>query len=555
MLPNHHFSLTRFTAALLFTVLAIPAFASDPNDEDSRAMRRFVDALVIMKDNGADPIDLDQAFYGGAVPGMLRHLDPHSSFFDPGQFEQLNQMQRSTSKGFGTVVSVLPGRVMVLQTLPNTPSSRAGMMPGDEIRAVNNYRLDALEPEQIIELLTESRQKPAQLVVRHPGALRLDELTLVPEQMQAPSVDRMFLLQAGIAYIRVAAFEESTGRDIQAAIEKMGGKDLKGLVLDLRNNPGGLVTSALQTATLFLKPNKVILTAKGRNVPETIERVPADNVPYTFPVSVIVNGKTASASEIVSGALQDHDRAVIVGEPSFGKGLVQSVFPLAEKTGLALTTALYYTASGRSIQKPFHGDGFELGDTAAHPNEQSEFRTDGGRAIQGGGGITPDFIVQPALLTQFQNVLEASASFTTFAAEYIRDHKITNDWQVPQAALDQFQLWLGERQIQPALREWLENRQYIESRLKEDIYNLALGVAKGDEIQAQRDPQVRQALESVLNPPSFLQSAMRLPEPCAKTTTLGCVASVDNTERDYEHVGNLNSGSGKEPVAGSRSPF
>ena len=467
-------------------------------------MKRFVDALVIMKDNNADPVDMDQAFYGGAVPGLLRHLDPHSSFFDPGQFEQLNQMQRSTSKGFGTVVSILPGRVMVLQTLPNTPSARAGMMPGDEIRAVNNYRLDRLEPDQIIELLTESRQKPVQLVVRHPGALRLEELKLVPEQMQAPSVERVFLLQPGIAYIRVVAFEESTGRDIQAAIEKLGGDKLKGLVLDLRNNPGGLVTAALETASLFLKPNKVILTAHGRNVPETIERVPMDNVPYTFPVSVLVNGKTASASEIVSGALQDHDRATIVGEPTFGKGLVQSVYPLAEKTGLALTTALYYTASGRSIQKPFHGDGFELGETAAHPNDHSDFKTDNGRPIQGGGGITPDFVVEPESFTQFESVLEASASFTTFAAEYIRDHKITDDWQVPQAAMDQFQLWLGERQIQPSLREWLESRAFIESRLKEDIYNLALGVAKGDEVQAQRDPEVRQALDSVLKPPAFI---------------------------------------------------
>ena len=350
-------TLTRAAAILLMSVFALPVFAADPAADDAIAMKRFVDALVIMQDNNADPVDMDQAFYGGAVPGLLRHLDPHSSFFDPGQFEQLNQMQRSTSKGFGTVVSILPGRVMVLQTLPNTPSSRAGMMPGDEIRAVNNYRLDRLEPDQIIELLTESRQKPVDLVVRHPGALRLDELRLVPEQMQAPSVERFFMLQSGVAYIRVAAFEESTGRDIQAAIEKLGGKNLTGLVLDLRNNPGGLVTAALQTATLFLKPGKVILTAHGRNVPETIERVPMDNVPYTFPVSVLINAKTASASEIVTGALQDHDRATVVGEPSFGKGLVQSVYPLSENTGLALTTALYYTASGRSIQKPFHEEG------------------------------------------------------------------------------------------------------------------------------------------------------------------------------------------------------
>jgi carboxyl-terminal processing protease len=501
-----HSNLTnRLLASLLLASLALPASAADPTPEDARAMKRFVDALVIMQENAADPIDIDQAFYGGAVPGLLRHLDPHSSFFDPGQFEQLNQMQRSTSKGFGTVVSILPGRVMVLQTLPNTPSSKAGMMPGDEIRGVNNYRLDRMEPEQIIELLTESRQRPVALVLRHPGSLRFEEVRLIPEAMQSPSVERIFLLQPGIGYVRVGSFEGSTGRDIRAAIEELGGQNLKGLVLDLRNNPGGLVTAALETAALFLPPGKVILSAKGRNVPETIERVPAGNVPYTFPVSVIINGKTASASEIVTGALQDHDRATVIGEPSFGKGLVQSVYPLAEKTGLALTTALYYTASGRSIQKPFREEGFELGATAAHPNEETEFKTDNGRPIPGGGGIVPDILSRGLLLTPLEQVLDASASFTTFAAEYIRDHKIEDGWEVPPAMLDQFQLWLGAREIQPTLREWLACRDFVEWRLKEDVYNLALGVAKGDEIQAKYDPQVQQALESVLNPPAFLK--------------------------------------------------
>ena len=499
--------MTRFATALLFFSLlfrSLPAHAADPTDQDASAMRRFVDALVIMQNNSADPIDLDQAFYQGAVPGLLRHLDPHSSFFDPGQFEQLNQMQRSTSKGFGTVVSILPGRVVVLQTLPNTPSSRAGMMPGDEIRAVNNYRLDRLELDQIVELLTESKQKPALLLVRHPNALRLDELTLVPQQMESPSVDRAFLLEPGIAYVRVTAFEQTTGLDIRAAIEKLGGQKLKGLVFDLRNNPGGSVGSALETASLFLKPGQIILTAKGRNVAETTERVPIDNVPYTFPVSVLINGKTASASEIVTGALQDHDRATVVGEPSFGKGLVQSVYPLAEKTGLALTTALYYTASGRSIQKAFHEEGYELGETAAHPNTQTDFKTDNGRPIVGGGGIVPDFETHPEALNPLEQVLEASGSFTTFATEYIQTHKISPDWDVTQPVLDEFQLWLGQREIQPGLREWLQVRDFTASHLKEDIYNLALGVEKGDEVQLHRDPQVQKALDSVLNPPSFM---------------------------------------------------
>jgi carboxyl-terminal processing protease len=486
----------RFAALLL--AFCLPVFAADPPpDQDAREMRRFIDALKILENNAADPINIDQAFYQGAIPGLLRHLDPHSVFFDPDQYGQLKQMETSTRKGFGTVVSILPGRVLVLQTLPNTPSAKAGMMPGDEILAVNNYRLDRLEMEQIVDLLNESKQKPAHLVVHHPGNMRLAELTLIPEDMQSSSVERAFLVRPGIGYVRVGSFEEKTGQQIRAAIEKLGGRELKGLVIDLRNNPGGLMTAALETASFFLKPGQAILSVKGRNVPETIERVPTDAIPYTFPVSVIVNGKTASASEIVSGALQDHDRATIVGEPSFGKGLVQSVYPLAEGTGLALTTALYYIPSGRSIQKAFKQDDFALGATAAHPNERRDFKTDSGRPVPGGGGIVPDIPAGPPDMTPLRNVLEASASFTTFAAEYIRDHKITPDWRVPPQALDQFQTWLAERRIQPSVAEWSANRDFIESRLKTEIFNLSLGVDKGDEVEAQYDPPIQRAVAAV----------------------------------------------------------
>jgi carboxyl-terminal processing protease len=498
--------MTRIVSALL--TCACLSFAADaPKDDDARLMKRFIDAYKIVEQNSADPFELDQAFYQGAIPGLLRHLDPHSVFFDPGQFDQLRQMETSTRKGFGTVVSVLPGRVVVLQTLPGTPSEKAGMSPGDEILAVNNYRLDRLDADQIVELLSESKQKQAQLVVRHPGDARLSELVLTPENMVSSSVERVFELKPGIGYIRVSAFEEKTSQQIHDGIEKLGGRNLKGLVLDLRNNPGGLMTAALETASFFLQPGQVILSAKGRNVAETIEKVPEDNKPYTFPLAVIVNAKTASASEIVSGALQDHDRATITGEPSFGKGLVQSVYPLAEKTGLALTTALYYIPSGRSIQKTFSSqkafgaDDFALGATATHPNDRTDFKTDSGRPVPGGGGIVPDVQVSPASLTQFRAVLEESGAFTAFAAEFIREHKITDGWEVPPQVLDQFQEWLSERRIQPALREWIENREFIESRLKTEVYNLSFGVAKGDEVEAQSDLQIQKALEAVLKPP------------------------------------------------------
>jgi carboxyl-terminal processing protease len=234
-----------------------------------------------------------------------------------------------------------------------------------------------------------------------------------------------------------------------------------------------------------------------------VERVPKDTIPYTFPVAVLVNGKTASASEIVSGALQDHDRATIVGEPSFGKGLVQSVYPIAEGTGLALTTALYYIPSGRSIQKSFNvqrsqgQEDFALGATAAHPNDRGDFKTDSGRPVPGGGGIVPDVAAFPLEMNRLRSVLEGSGSFTTFAAEYIRDHKIAPGWQVPPQVLDQFQAWLAEHSIQPGIAEWSSNRDFIESRLKTEIYNLALGVDKGDEVEAQIDPPILKALEAI----------------------------------------------------------
>ena len=492
--------------ALLLACACVSFAAEPPRDDDARQMKRFIDAYKILEQNTADPFDPNQAFYQGAIPGLLRHLDPHSVFFDPGQYEQLQQMESSTQKGFGTVVSVLPGRVVVLQTTPNTPSEKAGMAPGDEILAVNNYRLDRLDAEQIVGLLGQSKQKAAQLVVRRPGNARLMELTLTPENMQAPSVERVFELQSGIGYIRVSAFEQRTAQQIHDGIEKLGGRSLKGLVLDLRNNPGGLMTAAMQTAAFFLQPGQMILSAKGRNVPETIERVPADNKPYTFPVAVLVNGKTASASEIVSGALQDHDRATIVGEPSFGKGLVQSVYPLSEKTGLALTTALYYIPSGRSIQKTFSSqrglgaEDFALDATATHPNERTDFKTDSGRPVPGGGGIVPDVQIPPAGLDQFRAVLEESGSFTSFATEFLHDHKVTDGWELPVQVVDQFREWLSERQIQPRLSEWTANRGFIETRLKTEIYNLALGVAKGDEVEAQSDVQIQKAVEAVLKP-------------------------------------------------------
>jgi carboxyl-terminal processing protease len=308
-------------------------------------------------------------------------------------------------------------------------------------------------------------------------------------------VDRAFFIGPSIGYIRIANFDENTGKDFKAAVEKLGGEHLAGLVLDLRANPGGVVTAALETASLFLQPGQTIFTIRGRSVPEKSETVPKTAHPYPCKLVVLVDEKSASASEIVSGALQDHDRATIVGEVSYGKGLVQSVFPLSEGAGLALTTALYYTPSGRSIQKPLDIQAFELGATTAHPNSQSEFHTDQGRLVTGGGGIRPDFIVTPEPLSRLRMALLGSGSFTTFATEYLHDHKVDADFEVPLSLLDQFKAFVATGGIQPGPAEWSSENDYLRIHIKTEIFNQAFGVERGDQVELQRDPLIVKALE------------------------------------------------------------
>src|SRR5690242_2329882 len=209
------------------------------------SLKRFIDVLSAVQANSASAPSVDKMVYEGAIPSMLRQLDPHTQFFDPGQFQQLKQMQDSEQKGFGSVVSVLPGRVLFLQTLPGTPSNKAGIQAGDELVAINNVAIRSLEPEQIIQLLTEARQHKITVFIRREGSERILQYVLTPELVDSPSVDRAFLLAPGFGYIRVASWDMQTAKQVRDAIEKLQKPPLQALIIDLRNNPGGIVTAAL----------------------------------------------------------------------------------------------------------------------------------------------------------------------------------------------------------------------------------------------------------------------------------------------------------------------
>jgi len=393
---------------------------------------------------------------------------------------------------------VLPGRVIVLQVQPGSPAERNGLAAGDEIVMINGIALARLDIEQLIQLLTMARQQAVQLQIRRPGTAGLLPLTMTPAELQSPSVDRVFLLKPGIGHVRANSFDAGTAKEIKDAIEKLGGNSLKGLVLDLRGNPGGVLSSALETASLFLAPGTRLITGRGRGKGTQEIDVPPGGSPYTFKLAILLAAKSASGSEIVAGAVQDNARGPLLGETSYGKGLVQSVYPLTGATGLALTTAFYYTPSGRSIQRPLRDSGLH---DAASPG-RPEFKTKAGRTVRGGGGIEPDLAVFPAPVTRFQAAVEATASFHGFAMEWLRTNRAgaTSDLEITPRMIDEFQLFLSRRNIRPSLSEWTAERSYIASRMKQEILNLAVNVAAGDEVETLRDPVVRRAITALETP-------------------------------------------------------
>lgn len=477
---------------------APPLPQNDPAKVLRPVLQQFVDVLSTVEAQEADSPSIDKLVYEGAIPSMLRQLDPHTQFFDPAQFQQLRQMEDSEQKGFGSIVSVLPGQVIFLQTLPGTPSNKAGIQAGDELVAVNNIAIRSLEPEQIIQLLTEARQQRVTVYIRRQGSAKLLDFSLTPELVDSPSVDRTFMLEPGYGYIRIASWDLQTSKQLREAIDKLGANRLKGLVLDLRNNPGGVVTAALNAAAMFLQPGQRILTAKGRASSDQAADVPKNADPFQFKLAVLINARTASASEILAGALQDHDRAVVLGEPSYGKGLVQTVLPLSGGAGLAITTAFYYTPSGRSIQRPLRNSALSetFSGTAARPT----YKTDKGRTVTGGGGIQPDIPVSPPALTPLEAVLDGSGAFMAFATQYLSQHSpLTDPFQVTPETIDEFKVYLAARRIQPSVAEWSRERSWLSSHLKQEIITQARGVDKGDEVQAQFDPQVQAAVKAMTN--------------------------------------------------------
>src|ERR1700751_4713884 len=308
------------------------SIAGDSDVKDS--LKQFTDVYALVEENYAEPVNADKAIYNGAIPGMLHALDPHSNFFDPKSYALMREDQRGKYYGVGMTVGPRNNKVIVIYPFTGTPAYKSGIHPGDVIIAVDGKSTDNMSTSDVADLLKGPKGTTVHITILREGVDKPMEFSLVRDEIPRNSVDLAFLIKPGVGYIHITGFQETTEREVSDALDKFG--DLKGLVLDLRQNPGGLLSEGVGVADKFLKKGQLIVSHHGRSSPEKRYTATHGNGGRESPMLVHLNEGTASAAEIVAGAIQDHDRGLIVGETTFGKGLVQTVYPLAENTGLAL---------------------------------------------------------------------------------------------------------------------------------------------------------------------------------------------------------------------------
>jgi carboxyl-terminal processing protease len=490
--------------------------ASAATDEDAirTSFKTFTKVYSLVEENFADPVNPDKAIYKGAVPGMLRTLDPHSNFFDPHDFQILREDQKGHYFGVGMTVQPRNGKTIVLAPFNGSPAYKAGIRPGDVIVEVNDKRTDNLNTTEVADLLKGPRGTPVQIVVMRDGVDKPLTFNVIRDEISRKSVEDAMFVKPGIAYVDIEQFNENTSKELDETLKKIGENSIKGLILDLRQNPGGLLNEGVAVADHFLQKGQTIVSHRGRASAEKTYTARHGNQGRDYPVVVLVNRFSASAAEIVAGALQDHDRAWILGDNTFGKGLVQTVYPLAENSGLALTTAKYYTPSGRLIQRDYTNvsffDYYYRKDTATR-NPLDVKMTDSGRTVYGGGGIAPDELFV-AKFDRFQTELVNKFAFFNFTKHYFgnREAKLPKGWVPDEKILTEFHDFLLKEGFKFTEAEFTQEHDWLKLYLQREMYITAFSIDESRRLAVETDPMVQKAIDAMPKAKALLDSARRI---------------------------------------------
>ncbi|HWQ52908.1 MAG TPA: S41 family peptidase [Bryobacteraceae bacterium] len=501
----------RFFVPVLLAGLCCPAVllgpalgrsaAAAPESELRQSLESFARAYAVVEQNFAEPVPPDQSIYNGAIQGMLRTLDPHSNFLDPKTYQLLQQDQRGQYYGVGMEISMDGPVVIVTQPFPGSPAARAGVRRGDSVVEIDGENVKGLNSAQVADKLKGPRGTQVQLAVAREGVEKPLPFTITRDAISRSDVDA-FWLRPGVAYLRVRSFtNQNTGQEVEDRFKELGEDKIEGLILDLRDNGGGLVSESVTVAGRFLKKGQTVVSHRGRASAEQVFRAKGQAADRKYPIVVMVNRYSASAAEIVAGALQDHDRGWVMGESTFGKGLVQAQFPLSEGAALLLTIARYYTPSGRLIQRDYeHMSFFEYAyGRGESRNIKDEKHTDAGRTVYGGNGIAPDEKYENPKVTAFQRRAFGRFAFFHFANTYFggRVPKLPENWKPDAEVMKQFQAFLVRRGIEFTPAEFEQNRKWVEEQLRLEMYTRAFDRKRAEQAQVEDDPQVHKAVGSL----------------------------------------------------------
>ncbi len=516
--------ITVLTTAVLGGWFGDRVSAGSPAEEDSESwLRTFTSALAAVEGNYVQTVSTRE-LVESAIRGMLRTLDPHSSFFTRGDYNRLQEEQRGRYYGLGITIraeSPGSGRVVVVEPpTPGTPAYKSGIKAGDVISRIEGEPIGDWDlNREVIPNLKGPKGTKVNITIERPGELEFLELSVTRDEIPLYTIKYAFLIRPQIGYLKINKFSESTGKELNATLKELGEGVLKGLVLDLRDNPGGALSQALAVSGRFLRKEQLIVSTRGRDGSGR-QFLAEKGSEERYPMVVLINENSASASEIVAGALQDHDRALIVGATSFGKALVQTIYPLQGNRGLALTTGRYYTPSDRLIQRDYSDSLYDyyFNRVENSGEEQEQYQTDAGRVVFGGGGITPDQEVslgQPSkllrlldrknLFIEFVNKLTNGEIQSDVRYQYSREERnqftpdererLVAETDVTDQTLQHFKEFVQGKDVEVAAEAFEENRRSTVYRIKQELFSTLFDDEEGFKVALEIDPQVQRAIE------------------------------------------------------------
>ena len=476
----------------------------------------FATALAAIETTYVGEVDSEQLVYR-ATGGMLQTLDPHSSFMDPRSYAQLRERQEGRYYGLGITINVVDGYITVMNLFEGSPAYRRGIRRGDVIARISGEDAGGITSDEAVKKLRGPKGSTVVVSIRRRGYEELIDLEVERDEIQIRTVLGAFMVDETIGYVRLRDFSETSSQELRESLDKLDTLGMERLILDLRGNPGGPLDQAIRVSNEFLPKGDLIVYTRGRvqnSDQDYHAREEGDHA--DIPLVVLVNRNSASAAEIVSGAIQDHDRGVIVGETTFGKALVQSIYRVSQEAGLALTTARYHTPSGRIIQRPWDATfdeylTYSLREQKPREHDISERRlTDGGREVYGGGGIEPDYFIAGPIEgfdpTSFGRLLAVRQEFATFAEQFsaVGDTRIQDQGNVRQRLAPGFQI---DDAMMALFRSQIESRgvtideeafstdlNFIEAMIHHEIDLALFSVEEARRNLTARDPQAQFAV-------------------------------------------------------------